>query len=319
METVQAMIEETREERRDNGEFSHRDNKKRLQKLKAAKAKAAIPLVPEELALVIGVSTRHCTVVGNGQTRLIRYDTPVAPGDEVTIVNDKVSAIAPRRTTLCRADPANHNRERVIAANIDLLVIVAALTDPPFRPGLVDRYIIAATRGGIRPVLCVNKSDLEGDFSAAGIYQIPTVICSTRTGQGIDELRGMLAGNTAVLAGLSGVGKSSLLNALATEDRALTGKVDKATGQGRHTTTASRLYELPAADSGKPARIIDTPGIREFGLGKITLAEIQAAFPEFADLGCRFRDCTHRDEPDCAVREAGGPRYASYLRLIAEL
>jgi ribosome biogenesis GTPase len=316
---VQVMTEETREERRDNGDFSHQDTKKRLQKLKAAKAKASLPLAPEALALVIGVSTRQCTVVVNGQTRLIRYDTPIAPGDEVTIANEKVSAIAPRRTTLCRTDPANHNRDRLIAANIDLLFIVAALTDPPFRPGLVDRYIIAATRGGIRPVLCVNKSDLSGDVSATNIYQIPTVVCSTRTGQGIDELRGMLAGNTAVLAGLSGVGKSSLLNALASDDRALTGKVDEDTGQGRHTTTASRLYELPGGESGKPARIIDTPGIREFGLGKITLPEIQAAFPEFAELGCRFRDCAHRDEPDCAVREAGGPRYASYLRLIAEL
>lgn len=313
------MDEESRQEQRAQGDISHSDSKKRLKKLIAAKAKTFIPGPNEPLALVIGVAARVCTVVMNGQTRQIRYDIPVAPGDEVSIANEKVSGIVPRRSTLSRTDPGNQNRDRIIAANIDLLVIVAALSDPPFRPGLVDRYIIAATRGGIRPVLCVNKTDLPGDVSATALYQIPTIYCSTKTGQGIDELRSVLAGNTAVLAGHSGVGKSSLLNALASEDRARTGQVNEESRKGRHTTTASRLYELDGGVAGKPARIIDTPGIREFGLGRITLPEIQSAFPEFADMGCRFRDCAHRDDPDCAVRNAGGPRYASYLRLIAEL
>jgi ribosome biogenesis GTPase / thiamine phosphate phosphatase len=308
------MTTESREERRANADLRHQERKKRLQKILAAKAKTFTPEPGDPLALVIGVAARQCTVVIDGETRLIRYDVPVAPGDLVSIANEKVSGIAPRRTTLCRTDPANPNRERLIAANIDLLVIVAAISNPPFRPGLVDRYIIAASRGGVRPILCVNKNDLDGDRAAAGIYQIPTVYCSTKTGQGIDELRDILAGNTAVLAGHSGVGKSSLLNALAKEDRARTGHVDEDTGHGRHTTTASRLYQL-----ANHARIIDTPGIREFGLGRITLPEIQSAFPEFAEMGCRFRDCAHRDDPGCAVREAGGTRYASYLRLISEL
>ena len=180
----------------------------------------------------------------------------------------------------------------------------------------MDAFAVSR-RGGIRPVLCVNKTDLEGDpaaRSATSIYQIPTVYCATRMGQGIEELRDILAGQTAVLAGHSGVGKSSLLNALANEDRARTGTVNEETGRGRHTTTASRLHEL-----ANGARIIDTPGISEFGIGRITLPEIQAAFPEFAEMGCRFRDCSHRDDADCAVRETGGPRYASYLRLISEL
>ena len=308
------MIEETREEQRAAGDFNRQDSKKRLKKLMAAKAKTFVPAATDALALVIGVAARQCLVVMNGETRLIRYDIPVAPGDEVSIANEKVAGIVPRRTTLCRTDPGNHNRERLIAANIDLLVIVVALANPPFRPGLVDRYIIAAQRGGIRPVLCVNKTDLTGDRAAAGVYQIPTVFCSVRTGEGVEALREVLAGHTAVLAGHSGVGKSSLLNALASEDRARTGKVDDDTGQGRHTTTASRLYELKNG-----ARIIDTPGIREFGLGKMTLGEVQAAFPEFGELGCRFRNCSHRDEPECAVREVGGARYAAYLRLISEL
>jgi ribosome biogenesis GTPase / thiamine phosphate phosphatase len=308
------MAKQSREDKRANGDLRHQNRKKRLEKLLAAKPKTLLPNPADPVGLVIGVAARQCAVIIGGETRLIRYDVPVAPGDEVSISNEKVSGIAPRRTTLCRKDPANPNRDRLIAANIDLLVIVAAISNPPFRPGLVDRYIIAASRGGIRPVLCVNKTDLGGDLSATGIYQIPTVYCSTKTGRGIDELRDILAGNTAVLAGHSGTGKSSLLNALANEDRARTGNVDEDTGQGRHTTTASKLHQL-----ANGARIIDTPGIREFGLGQITLEEIQTAFPEFSAMPCRFRDCTHRDEPECAVREAGGPRYASYLRLTSEL
>ncbi|MDP9170202.1 MAG: ribosome small subunit-dependent GTPase A, partial [Acidobacteriota bacterium] len=134
------------------------------------------------------------------------------------------------------------------------------------------------------------------------------------TGQGIDELRDLLGGNLSVLAGHSGVGKSSLLNALASHDHARTGDVSDQTGRGRHTTTTSRLYQL-----SNGARIIDTPGIREFGVGRMTLEELHEAFPEFQGMGCRFNDCSHRHEPECAVREAAGPRYASYLRLFSEL
>jgi ribosome biogenesis GTPase len=247
----------------------------------------------------------------NGELRHVRCEIPVVPGDDVSIRYERVSGIAPRRTTLSRTDPGNEFRERVIAANIDLLVIVAAIADPPFRPGLVDRYLIAAARGGIQPILCVNKIDLCRDTSPADIFQIPTVRCTTTTGEGIDELRDLVAGSMAVLAGHSGVGKSSLLNALAVEEKARTGEVSEETGKGRHTTTASRLYHLKNG-----ARIIDTPGIRELGLGAITLEEFRIAFPEFTGKGCRFADCTHTNEPDCPVREAGGSRYAAYLRLL---
>ncbi len=250
----------------------------------------------------------------HGATRQVTCYLPVATGDAVAIRNEKVVAIGPRRTILSRADARNPRQDQLIAANIDILVIVAAIENPPFRPGLVDRYLIAAARGGIRPILCINKTDLATDDSPVNVYQLPAVECSTRTGQGIDELRDMLAGQLCVLAGHSGVGKSSLLNALAREDRARTGGVNAETGKGRHTTTSSRLYELPNG-----ARIIDTPGIREFGVGKITTAELQAAFPEFQDQPCRFSNCTHVHEPDCAVREAAGPRYSSYLRLLSEL
>ena len=231
----------------------------------------------------------------------MRCEIPVVPGDKVSVLNDRVSGISPRRTVLSRTDPVNKLRERVIVANVDHMVIVAAITNPPLRTGLIDRYIIAAARGGIQPILCINKLDLSTDTSAVADYEIPIVRCSTKTGEGIDELRDRLAGTLAVLTGHSGVGKSSLLNVLTEDDQARVGGLNEDTGKGRQTTTASRLYHLKNG-----ARIIDTPGIREFGLGPVTLEELKSAFPEFSGERCRFNDCTHKEEPGCVIREAGG-------------
>jgi ribosome biogenesis GTPase len=283
----------------------------RLQKLQAAQAKPTATEAGEVNALVIGIGPGICSVDIEGSIRHVRCEIPVVPGDEVSVLNDNVCGIGPRRTILSRADPVNPHRERVIAVNVDFMVIVAAITNPPLRTGLIDRYMIAAARGGVQPVLCINKLDLSTDTSAVTGYAIPIVRCSTKTGQGIDELRDMLAGRVAVLTGHSGVGKSSLLNALIEEDQARVGAVNEETGKGRQTTTASRLYHLKNG-----ARIIDTSGIREFGLGPVTLEELKAAFPEFSGAGCRFSDCTHKEEPGCVIREAGGPRYEAWLRLL---
>ena len=187
------------------------------------------------------------------------------------------------------------------------------MVDPPFRPGLVDRYLIAAARGGIQPVLCLNKTDLCSDTSAADIFPIPKVRCSALTGQGIDELRDLIEGNLAVLAGHSGAGKSSLLNALIGGAPARIGEVREDTGKGRHTTTSSRLYTL---ENG--GRIIDTPGIRELGLGPLARAELIAAFPNSTARDAGLPTASTVTNP-AAVREAGGARYRAWLRLSAEL
>ena len=283
----------------------------RRKRLLAAQAKPTATEAGEVNTLVIGVGPGLCSVEIEGRIRHVRCDIPVVPGDEVSVLNDNVSGIAPRRTVLTRTDPANERRERVIVANVDRMVIVAAITSPPLRTGLIDRYMIAAARGGIQPILCINKVDLSEDVSSLAGYEIPIVRCSTKTGQGIDELRDWLAGSLAVLTGHSGVGKSSLLNSLTDENQARVGFLNEETGKGRHTTTASRLYHLKNG-----ARIIDTPGIREFGLGPVTLDELKAAFPEFSGAHCRFSDCTHKEEPGCGIREAGGPRYDAWLRLL---
>ena len=305
------------------------NRKRRLLKILAAKSKPnRRPQEETETpGLVIAVGPGICLVAIDGETRQCRREFPVAPGDAVSIRHEKIASVAPRRTLLSRADPANPNRERVIAANIELLVIVAAIEDPPFRPGLIDRYLIAAARGGVQPILCINKVDLCADTAVGEqvieIWRemgVPVVVCSTRTGVGIDDLRDLLAGSLAVLAGHSGVGNSSLLNALADEQRARIGAVSEHTHKGMQTTTAAHLYELRNG-----ARIIDTPGIRELGLGRVTPAELRFAFTDFAAFECRFRDCTHRTEPECGVRasvESGTiskARYGSYLRIAGEL
>jgi ribosome biogenesis GTPase len=282
----------------------------RLQKVLAAQARPTATEAGEVNALVVGIGPGLCSVDIAGSIRHVRCEIPVVPGDEVSVLNDSVSGIAPRRTILTRTDPVNERRERVIVANVDRMVIVAAITNPPLRTGLIDRYMIAAARGGIQPILCINKLDLSADTSSVAGYEIPIVRCSTITGQGIDELRDRLADSVAVLTGHSGVGKSSLLNSLTEKDQARVGPLNEETGKGRQTTTASRLYHLKNG-----ARIIDTPGIREFGLGPVTLDELKAAFPEFSGERCRFSDCTHKDEPDCAIREMGGARYEAWLRL----
>lgn len=267
----------------------------------------------------------------------------VTVGDEV-LVRDRghghfdLAAIRPRRTRLSRPDPQDGRRERVIVANVDVVVIVAAVRDPPLRPGLVDRYLVAIGRGGAEPVLAVNKADLlaadaddandasEGDelecladWRGAGV---PVVVVSASTGAGIAELDALLAGRTCAFVGHSGVGKSSLVRALFPDAPAATGEISESTGKGRHTTTTSTVHERPDG-----TRLIDTPGIRAFGLWDIGLDHLRSGFPDLDAIGqaCRYRDCRHRDEPACAVRLAvddgivAAGRYASWVRLLDEI
>jgi ribosome biogenesis GTPase len=307
-----------RQERRGMADMRHRDRKKRLQQLVATRMKKISTNSNEDepavRATVISSGRGLCSVADESGERMVRCDLRVAPGDEVSIRHEKIAAIATRRTKLARTDPGNPNRELLIAANVDLLLIVAPMIDPPFRQGLIDRYLIAAHRGGIGPVLCINKIDLCSDTAAAEVFRIPIIRCSAATGQGISELLEIMAGNLAVLAGHSGTGKSTLLNALTKVAQARTGAVSSTTGKGRQTTTSSRLYTLQNG-----GRIIDTPGIRELGLGAISRSELIAAFPEFGSENCRFAGCLHRTEPGCEIRQAGGVRYEAWLRLTGEL
>lgn len=252
----------------------------------------------------------------------------LAPGDRVRVEEDAggrvVRDMAPRRSKLSR--PAvGHDAEKVFAANVDVLLVIAAAAKPRFKIGLVDRFLIAAEVGGVQPVLCVNKMDLvEEPPAAVAAYRdvVPVFELSCETGEGIEPVRAHIEGKTAVAAGHSGVGKSSLINRLCPGLDIATQAVSRENEKGRHTTSYARLYRLDADTA-----IIDTPGIRQIGLWGVSHAELDFYFPELERLApqCKFRDCTHLHEPGCAVQaavESGAiplQRFQSYVRIREHL
>ncbi len=237
-----------------------------------------------------------------------------------------VVEVGPRRSTLTRRSPGEH-RPRVIAANVDQAVVVMAASSPEPNPRLLDRLLVACHHAGIAPVVCFNKIDQGtsgidawiGDYQDAG-YEI--VLASARTARGVGCLTRRVAGRTTLFCGPSGVGKSALLNAIHPGYRLREGSISEATGKGRHITTTAQLLPLPGAGF-----VVDTPGLREFGLWDLAPSGLQACFPEIARTaaGCAFTDCGHVAETGCAVRpavEAGTlsvRRYTSYLKLREEL
>lgn len=298
-----------------------------------------VPTTDAPNAVVVAHSGQWATVNLDGREQLCLVDedlmettsTLLAPGDRVLAEEEGgqhfVRGIAARRTTLCRlALERSRVQEQLIAVNVDLLVIVAAARKPRIKAGLIDRYLIMADRGGVTPILCVNKMDLaEREPDEIAQYRdLGLDVCCTscHTGEGVEALRERLRGACSVFAGHSGVGKSSLLNALAPQLALDTREVSRATEKGKHTTTAARLYAL---EDG--IRIIDTPGIRQLGLAGVSAEELDLYFPELEalTLACKFRDCTHTHEPGCAVRaavEAGEIaqlRYRSYVRIRESL
>jgi ribosome biogenesis GTPase len=265
------------------------------------------------------------------------YSSEIAVGDRVRLSRRPsgelvVARLLPRTSRLSRPDPFDPRRERVLAANLDLAVVVGSVRRPPLSTGLLDRFLVALRHGDVAAVIAINKIDLaatEEDrrelldqlapYVQAGISVVP---CSSKSGEGLDELRRRIAGRLVAFVGHSGVGKSSLLNALAPQAAAVVGAVTAGVGRGRHTTTASRIYRL--ADG---TRIVDTPGVREFGLWSLSPRELAAYFDEFEEpsRSCRFADCTHRHEPHCGVRAAvadgrvAAERLATYLRILESL
>lgn len=237
--------------------------------------------------------------------------------DELLIVE-----VLPRRTLLARANLRGAS-EPVVANISQLVVVVAPLPAPDFF--VVDRYLCAATAAGIAAVIAVNKSDLADGLDAAELEAYahagyPHLACSARAGAGLDTLRQALAGTVSVLVGQSGVGKSSLVSALLPQTVIATGDLMREE-EGRHTTTASRAYPLLETPGG--GTLIDSPGVRDFAPAIDQLDERTLGFPEVARLAssCRFLDCRHLQEPDCAVIAAvddgslNPRRYESYRRL----
>lgn len=228
-----------------------------------------------------------------------------------------IETVHPRKTKLSRPDPHNPKKELVMVANVDALVVVQAAAEPEPDLLTIDKCTVMASAGGIPSAVCINKIDLAPAPDIDGIYAkagIPVIRTSALRQDGLDALRAFLRGKTAVLLGPSGVGKSSLLNALQPGLALKVGEISRHTGEGRHTTTWAALLEIDGM------RIVDTPGLEFFNLWGVTPATLREHFPEFP-AGCRFRDCAHTNEPQCAVREAASSgavprsRYENYLKI----
>jgi ribosome biogenesis GTPase len=236
----------------------------------------------------------------------------VTTGDRVWFrpaLNDEglIERVEPRHGLLTRA---SRGREHVLVANVDQVVIVMSLVEPELKPHLIDRYLVSAEQGGIAPFICLNKADLG----------IPTLLTSAATGQGIDRLRERLTGRETVFTGQSGVGKSSLLNAIQPGLGLRVREVSETNQKGRHTTSTAELLQL---DFG--GWVVDTPGIRQFELWDMRPEEVEGFFPEFRPYVplCAYPDCTHTHEDRCAIKRAvlrrqlSARRYTSYLGLFA--
>lgn len=241
-----------------------------------------------------------------------------------------VTHVDARRSQLSRPDPLHPNIERVVAANVDQILVVCTPGRPPFRPGLLDRYWVAGARGNVALRIVLNKVDdgstaeLRSARTTLASYAeagLPVLETSALERKGLDALRAAIGGTCFALVGQSGVGKSSLANALAPGLDLRVGEVSTAIGKGRHTTTSASLHAL-----GDDTWLIDTPGIRAFGLWQVDRSTLEDAFADIAREGasCRFSDCTHTGEPGCAVRAAADDgrvavaRYRAWQRLLSD-
>jgi ribosome biogenesis GTPase / thiamine phosphate phosphatase len=251
----------------------------------------------------------------------------IVVGDRVGVVGDvtgesdtlaRVVRVDPRRSVLRRTADDTDPVERVIVANADQLAVVSALADPQPRPRLIDRCLVAAYDAGLTPLLVLTKADLADPAPLLSIYgalDVPHVV--TRRGGDLHALERRLAGRTTVLVGHSGVGKSTLVNALVPGTARATGHVNVVTGRGRHTSTSVVALVLPSM----PGWVIDTPGIRSFGLAHVEPARVVAAFPDLAAGTARCpRSCSH-DEPECGLDAwvAGGSADPARLQSLRRL
>lgn len=271
----------------------------------------------------------ECVVRGRLKQGRREQRSPVAVGDRVTLAIEEdgsfqIHAIAERRGVLSRPSAHNARIEQVVAANVDQVMVTVAADTVDTYLTLVDRLLVAAGCSGLAPVVVVNKVDVVAAEALAGFVGLyrslgfEVMLVSAKSGEGIPKMREKLRGRTTLFAGPSGAGKSSCLNAVHTGLSLRTGEV-KESGGGRHTTTHVSLLALPGGGF-----VVDTPGVREFGLWSVLKAELGLWYPEFtAKLGqCKFPGCSHVHEPHCAIRAAvergdiDMGRYQRYLRIL---
>jgi len=265
----------------------------------------------------------------------ITSTNPLAVGDEVEIEMENegensvvITKIHERRNYINRKSPKANHQHHIVAANLDQSLMVATLKEPKTSQGFIDRFLVASEMYHVKPIIVFNKADLykkkeqekyeawRAMYKAIG-YTI--ILTSAKENTGIAELKELLKNKTTLISGHSGVGKSSLLNALLPELNLRTQDVSGWSGKGMHTTTFAEMFDIPGG-----GRIIDTPGIREFGVVGISKQELSHYFPEMRDRlnDCQFNNCLHINEPGCAIKEAVAngeiteDRYISYYNIL---
>lgn len=283
----------------------------------------------------------NCRIKGNFRLKGIRTTNPIAVGDYVEFSDNAgsesnpalITSIHPRKNYIIRRASNLSKEAHILAANIDQTLLIATLAHPSTSTTFIDRFLATAEAYRIKAIIVINKIDLLTDeedielleavdylYRSIG-YEVVNI--SAQTGEGLDRLRELLNGKTTLLSGNSGVGKSTIINALIPDLNLRTAEISDIHDTGTHTTTFSEMFELPAPLSGK---IIDTPGVRGFGTIEMNEYEVSHYFPEIFSIArnCKFGNCTHTHEPGCAVinalenNEIAGSRYTSYLSILQD-
>lgn len=265
----------------------------------------------------------------------ITSTNPIAVGDIVEIEHENelensvmITEIHDRRNYIARQSPSHRMQHHIVAANVDQSLLVATLREPRTSQGFIDRFLVSCEAFHVPAIIVFNKADLnrakEKDrfVDMRDMYEeigYRVVLSSTETGEGIEEIKSLLSEKVTLMSGHSGVGKSSLINLLIPELELKTQTVSGWSGKGMHTTTFAEMFDLPGG-----GRIIDTPGMREFGIVHIERQELSHYFPEMRNRlqGCQFNNCLHLNEPGCAIKEAVNreeihiERYISYCTIL---
>lgn len=279
-----------------------------------------------------------CRIQGKFRLGTLKLTNPVAVGDRVSVNIESeeetvgtIREIKPRKNYVLRQSPRKKHYLHLIASNIDQAVVIVSMLQPSVKVGFIDRFLLMTEPYNIPVTIVFNKVDLnkdkDNDFLTylRAVYEnigYKTISASNITGEGIEELKEELKGKLSLIAGQSGVGKSTLINSLAPELELKTQEISDYSGKGQHTTTFAEIFELPFG-----GQIIDTPGIKTLGFNYLEEMDVAHNFREFFELSknCKFGDCMHRNEPNCAVKEAleneeiSAFRYDNYLAILDEI
>lgn len=311
-------------QKKDRSQFKKTDANRGNEELPEGERGRVIEIRADKVRVACKEGVVEATVKGSLKVQSRRMKHLVAIGDFVRLdlsTAPVIVGVEPRATVLARAENLDRQKRQLIAANVDQVIITLSVFQPALSPPLVERYLIAAEKGGLDAVIIINKVDVERPSAYVEMMKklgYRLILTSTKTGEGIEELKEAMRGKTSVLSGPSGVGKSSLINAAFGIDLKV-GETSAFSGKGRHTTTATSL--IPLDDGGF---CLDTPGIRSFGIWELTFEDILNHFFEIKEAGqqCHFATCRHQSEVGCNVLgncAISDTRLKAYHALVDEL